>query len=117
MPLDVRAFALSALSARSDFRPFRQGVEVSWLYGEGSEGSSAALLRYAPGARVPRHRHAGFEHILILEGSQQDDAGRYETGTLVVNEPGSEHEVWSVEGCLVVVIWEKHVTFLDPVET
>ena len=86
MSLDVRVFALSALSSCRDFKTFREGVEVSWLYGEGASGASAALLRYAPGARVPRHRHNGFEHILVLEGVQCDDAGRYEAGTLIVNE-------------------------------
>ncbi|MGC4094085.1 MAG: cupin domain-containing protein [Polyangiaceae bacterium] len=100
------------MSRRTDFKPFREGVEVSWLYGEGSPHASAALLRYAPGARVPRHRHSGYEHILVLEGSQCDDAGRYEAGTLIVNEPGSEHDVWSDHGCLVLVIWQQRVTFV-----
>ncbi|MFZ5896574.1 MAG: cupin domain-containing protein [Myxococcota bacterium] len=112
MSLDVRAFALVGIGGRREFKPFREGVEVSWLYGEDSNGGAAALLRYAPGARVPRHRHEGFEHILVLEGSQCDDRGRYEAGTLIVNEPGSEHDVWTAEGCLVLVIWERRVTFV-----
>lgn len=107
-------FALSALRERRDFKPFRAGVEVSWLYGEGESGCAAALLRYAPGSRVPRHRHPGYEHIFVLEGSQCDDAGRYGVGSLIVNEPNTEHEVWSVEGCLVLVIWERRVTFVNP---
>jgi anti-sigma factor ChrR (cupin superfamily) len=114
MPEPERIFslALSALHSRPSFRPFHEGVEVSWLYGEGEPGAAAALLRYAPGARVPAHRHSGYEHVFVLEGVQHDREGRYESGTLIVNQPNTEHEVWSPEGCLVLVIWEKRVTFL-----
>jgi anti-sigma factor ChrR (cupin superfamily) len=91
------------------FAPFREGVEIFWI----REGSPAlALLRYAPGAGVPRHRHVGLETILVLEGAQSDEAGRYGAGQLVVNQPGSEHSVWSDEGCLVLIQWEKPVAFV-----
>jgi anti-sigma factor ChrR (cupin superfamily) len=113
MPMDVRVFALSALGSSGEFKPFRDGVEVCWLYGESGGGRSAALLRYSAGARVPRHRHNGFEHVLILEGSQCDDRGCYDSGTLVVNEPETEHAVWTTGGCLVLVIWEQSVTFVN----
>lgn len=113
MPTDSRVMALSALRERREFKPFREGVEVSWLYGEGASGSGAALLRYAAGARIPRHRHVGYEHIFVLEGSQCDDAGRYTQGSFIINEPNTEHEVWSAEGCLVLVIWERPVAFVN----
>lgn len=50
------------------FEPFHAGVEACWLRRGDSGEASAALLRYAPGASVPRHRHAGLESILVLEG-------------------------------------------------
>ena len=35
----------------------------------------AMLVRYDPGATIPRHRHLGDEQIFVLEGSVSDDAG------------------------------------------
>lgn len=92
------------------WRPFRPGVEIWPLY-ETDGGSSAALLRYAPGASVPRHRHTGHEHILVLSGAQEDEHGRYPAGTLLVNPPGTTHAVASPEGCVVLAIWERPVRF------
>jgi len=93
------------------WQPFRTGIEIHPLYGELGVGRAAALLRYAPGASLPTHRHAGFEQILVLEGSQVDERGRYGRGTVVVNPPGSEHAVASPEGCVVFVTWELPVEF------
>lgn len=89
------------------------GVEMAVLYRDEVSGSSAALLRYEPGASIKPHRHTGFEHVLVLEGSQQDERGRYSAGTLVVNPPGTMHHVSSPEGCLVLVIWQSPVEFID----
>jgi len=111
--LRVISLALSGLKDRVEFVPFQPGVESAWIYGRDGSGPAAALLRYAPGASIPGHRHGGYEHILVLDGAQQDERGRYPKGTLIVNEPGTEHHVSSPEGCLVLVIWEKRVTFLE----
>lgn len=94
-----------------DWQPFREGIEIHRLYGEAGAGRSAALLRYAPGAALPEHRHAGFEQILVLDGAQIDDRGRYGKGTLVINPPGTHHAVTSPEGCIVFVTWELPVEF------
>jgi anti-sigma factor ChrR (cupin superfamily) len=93
------------------WKPFRAGIEIHALYGEIGVGRAAALLRYAPGASLPAHRHSGFEQILVLQGAQEDDQGRYGKGTVVVNPPGSKHAVASPEGCIVFVTWELPVEF------
>ncbi len=92
------------------FEPFRDGVEICHL---GRGGPDVALLRYAPGASVPRHRHQGLEVIIVLSGSQSDDHGRYRAGDVVLNPKGTEHEVWSVDGCTVLIQWERPVAFVD----
>ena len=93
-----------------EFEPFRPGVEICRLL----EGEPAvALLRYRPGAKVPRHRHTGLETILVLEGSQSDDHGRYRQGSLILNHKGSEHRVWSEDGCVVFIQWEKPIELLE----
>jgi anti-sigma factor ChrR (cupin superfamily) len=91
------------------FEPFRDGVEISHLH---RGDASAALLRYAPGAGVPSHRHMGLETILVLEGSQSDERGTYDVGTLVFNPAGTVHRVWSDEGCVVLIQWAKPVEFV-----
>lgn len=96
-----------AARAALDWQPFRPGVEAHWLHRSPDGGPAAALLRYAPGSDVPRHAHIGRETILILDGRQSDDAGTYEAGTLVVNEPGTEHKVRSDTGCTALLIWER----------
>jgi anti-sigma factor ChrR (cupin superfamily) len=90
------------------WQPFRPGVEIYELY-QGETGSAAALLKYEAGAGVPQHTHSGFEHIFILEGSQSDQIGTYEAGTLVINQPDSTHNVASKAGCIVLIIWERPV--------
>jgi len=93
------------------FAPFRDGVTIHRLYAvEG--GASAALLRYAPGASVPLHEHVGHEHVLVLDGSQDDEAGRLEAGDAAVNLPGSRHSVRSATGCVALLVWERPVRFL-----
>ena len=94
---------------RLPFRPFREGIEICRLR---ADPPVVALLRYAPGARVPRHRHPGLETVLVLEGSQRDERGTYGPGTLVVNPAGSTHAVASDEGCVVLIQWERAVQFI-----
>jgi anti-sigma factor ChrR (cupin superfamily) len=94
--------------------PFRAGVDEHRLYGSGDgPGPIASILRYAPGASVPYHRHEGYEHIYVLSGSQRDERGTYRAGTLVINPPGIAHDVVSDDGCTVLIIWERPVTFID----
>jgi anti-sigma factor ChrR (cupin superfamily) len=99
-----------------EFKGFHPGVEILPLYGHEdpeSRGPSAALLRYQPGASIPEHQHAGYEHILVLRGSQEDHSGRYERGTIVINPPGTRHQVTSAEGCLVLAIWNRPVVIVE----
>ena len=93
------------------FQPFRDGIEIAWIVtGE----PSAALLKYAPGASVPLHNHAGLETILVLDGSQSDERGTYTAGDLVINPEGTQHSVWSTAGCVVLAQWQRPVEFLEP---
>jgi anti-sigma factor ChrR (cupin superfamily) len=87
------------------FEPFRNGINVHWLVRGGPEEPSAAILRYEPGARVPRHLHAGLETIMVLDGVQSDENGDYPAGTFVLNPAGTEHSVWTDGGCVVLIQW------------
>ena len=101
-------FSLADSPERLAWEPFRSGVEIHRLYSH-ENGSAAALLKYAPGATVPEHDHTGYEHIVVLSGSQRDAQGTYSAGTLVINPPDSHHNVASDEGCIVLIVWERPV--------
>lgn len=94
-----------------EWEEFREGVEIHRLYQEKDQGPAAALLRYRAGARVPLHLHVGFEHILVLSGSQSDGEKVFESGSLVISAPGSKHQIFSENGCIVLAIWQKPVEF------
>jgi anti-sigma factor ChrR (cupin superfamily) len=101
------------LARHPGFRPFREGIDMLPLYEE-TGGAAAAILRYAPGAEAPQHRHEGYEHVYVLSGSQEDEFGSYSAGTLRINAPGSSHHVRSPDGCLILIIWQKPVVFGEP---
>lgn len=94
------------------WKPLHKDVFISLIYAAGKGLSQAAVLHYLPGSSIPRHRHPGFEHILILHGSQEDGTRTYGPGTLVIQDSGSEHRIASPEGCIALGIWEKPVEFL-----
>jgi anti-sigma factor ChrR (cupin superfamily) len=112
----VVALDPAALRARTGYVPLRPGVEILYLYNDEKSGAAAALLRYEPGATVPAHEHQGYEHVFVLSGAQSDARGRYGEGVLLINPPGTSHRVVSEEGCLVLVVWQRPVRFLEPFE-
>jgi len=93
------------------FEPFRDGIEIARIYGDGRRGPAAALLRYAPGAVVPAHDHPGYEHVIALSGSQRDDRGSYGVGSCLIHVPGTHHSVVSPDGCVVLALWYSPVVF------
>lgn len=80
----------------------RPGVHWKVLWEEGDR--KAVLVRYAPGATIPRHRHLGDEQIFVLEGSVSDDTGTCTAGNYARRPPGCTHAVTSRDGALVLAI-------------
>jgi anti-sigma factor ChrR (cupin superfamily) len=93
------------------WQPFREGIEIARIYGDGKSGPAAALLRYAAGSEVPSHVHTGFEHIVVLSGSQRDERGTYGAGSVLIHAKGTAHRVASPEGCVVLALWYSPVAF------
>ena len=102
---------IAAHQDQYDWQPFHDGVEIYRLYGGEDQGSAAALLKYAPGARIPLHKHTDYEHIMVLSGAQADDVAEYGEGTLIISKPNSQHRVTSAGGCIVLAIWFSPVVF------
>src|SRR2546428_306447 len=80
------------------------GVEIKVLYRDPS-GKLTSLTRMAPGARLPDHRHVGVEQSYVLEGTLVDDDGACTAGNFVHRRPGSVHDAWSPDGCVVLGIF------------
>ena len=117
-------FDQTQLDWRSWVEPGREGVEfhVLWapLAADGSataseppDGSAGLLLRFKPGAHGDRHRHLGYELMLVLDGVlRNDDGEQYLPGTLIVEHPESIHQMSSTSGCTVLAIRTRPVSAL-----
>lgn len=108
----LNIFTTGYSSNNYTWQPLRAGVDIAVLYSGSNDEPAAALLRYAPGAQIPLHEHRGYEHILILRGSQSDEHGEYGPGEMIISPPGTRHTVTSEEGCLVLAIWQTPVRFV-----
>ena len=102
---------LEALIEHGPWEILREGIEIQYLHRVSAQ-PVAALLRYQPGARVPAHRHVGVEFVHILSGSQRDANGVYRAASFKVNLPDTVHDLVSVEGGVVLIIWEAPVQFI-----
>jgi anti-sigma factor ChrR (cupin superfamily) len=80
----------------------RPGVHWKVLWEEGDR--KAVLMRYDPGAVIPRHRHLGDEQIWVIEGSVSDDTGTCTAGNYARRPPGCVHTVSSPGGALVLAV-------------
>ena len=65
------------------------------------EREQVGFFRFAPGTKIPLHKHIGGEEFFVIEGSLSDANGTYTSGTWVRQEHGSSHEVTSEKGCLL----------------
>jgi anti-sigma factor ChrR (cupin superfamily) len=82
----------------------RSGVFWKMLWEDPDGLHKAILMRYEPGATIPRHRHVGDEQIFVLQGSVSDDTGTCTAGNYARRPPGCVHSVRSETGALVLAI-------------
>jgi anti-sigma factor ChrR (cupin superfamily) len=82
----------------------RPGVFWKILWEDPDGHSKAILMRYEPGATIPRHRHLGDEQIFVLEGSVADETGLCTAGNYARRPPGCVHTVSSPTGALVFAV-------------
>ena len=70
----------------------------------GNSAAALSLLEMAPGMKVPRHRHAAAELLLIIAGQGRMRAGRVAAGDAIYIAAGAPHELENTgSGPLVAV--------------
>jgi anti-sigma factor ChrR (cupin superfamily) len=81
------------------------GIEYKLVARDADRGMSTRLVRFAAGARYPKHRHAGVEEIFLLEGSVQVNGTLLRAGDYCRSEPGTEESgTWSETGGLALIV-------------
>lgn len=89
------------------------GIQQKYLFEDKETGKRTALIRWAPGAKLPLHRHLDVEQTYVLEGSLCDDEGECKAGQYVWRPAGSEHRAWSPNGCLLFAVFLKPNLILE----
>jgi quercetin dioxygenase-like cupin family protein len=98
------AFQITSLAVPWRAFPDAEGVEYKVLRRHAAAGGLTLLLRFAPGADYPAHRHPAGEEYFVLEGSLEDGARTYRAGDYVYYPPGSAHHPASREGSTLLVV-------------
>ena len=72
-----------------------EGVEQKTLMVDPKTGMLTALMRMAPGARLPDHEHVKIEQTYVLDGELHCGEGICKAGQFVWRPAGSRHEAWA----------------------
>lgn len=83
---------------------FAEGIEVKDL--GTSDGRSMQLVRFAPGAAFPLHRHEGPEFIYLLEGNAIQEGQPLSAGWTAVAAMGTlDSNFHSPTGCVFLTVY------------
>ena len=100
------------------WRPFEEapGVSFKTLKTHRPGTGISLLLRFAPGAAYPAHRHPAGEEYHVLKGELIDGGRAYGVGTFVWHPPGSVHRPRSENGAVVLVFLREGIEIVarDP---
>ncbi|HEX6142607.1 MAG TPA: cupin domain-containing protein [Geminicoccaceae bacterium] len=89
------------------------GIETKTLLIDKASGLLTALLRMAPGARLPDHEHVMIEQTFMIEGALVDDDGVCTAGNYVWRPAGSRHQAWSPNGGLMLAMFQVPNKFFE----
>jgi len=60
-------------------------------------------VKWEPNTTFQLHRHFSGEEIFVLEGTFEDEFGRYPQGIWLRNPHKSAHTPFTKEGCIILV--------------
>ena len=91
------------------------GIEQKTLLIDKQTGLITALMRMAPGTRLPEHEHVKIEQTYVLEGSLVCPEGECHAGQFVWRPAGSRHEAWAgPDGGLSLAMFQIPNKFFRP---
>jgi quercetin dioxygenase-like cupin family protein len=97
--------AASSRRLEPDWVEAKPGLVYKILAADTETGRVSLLVRLAPGADYPPHRHAGVEELHLLDGELWIDDKRLVPGDYNRAEPDTvDHRVWSETGCTCVLL-------------
>ena len=87
------------------WQPLAPGVEFRRLHRDEAAGTLTAVVRMAPGSRLPRHRHGTDEQLFMLSGDADVDGVTVRPGDYYRAAAGTVHDVTRTEGgCTFLLI-------------
>ena len=91
------------------------GVEQKTLLVDRATGLLTALMKMAPGVKLPDHQHVKIEQTYVLEGSLICHEGECRKGQYVWRPAGSRHEAWAgPQGGVFLGIFQIPNKFFQP---
>jgi quercetin dioxygenase-like cupin family protein len=83
-----------------EWKEVAPGISVKMLAVDAEKNRVSMLVRLAPGAHYPPHRHAGVEELHVVYGELVIDDKKLVAGDYLRSEAGSTDQlVWSPTGC------------------
>jgi anti-sigma factor ChrR (cupin superfamily) len=91
--------------AEPEWEEVASGISCKLLATDTEKGRVSMLVRLAPGAEYPPHRHAGVEELYLLDGELMIDDKMLHPGDYNRAEAGTaDQRVWSETGCTCVLL-------------
>lgn len=88
-----------------EWKEVAPGISCKLLATDAEKDRVSMLVRLAPRAAYPPHRHAGVEELYLLDGELMIDDKTLHPGDYNRAEPGtSDQHVWSETGCTGVLL-------------
>lgn len=107
---------LTIRADEGEWREFSEGIYIKPLFVDRERGTVTSLYKLMPGARVPRHKHLGYEECYVIEGDFHTSMGILGTGDYQCASPGSIHEpLHTVGGAMLLIISPPEVEVMEHV--
>ncbi|MCF2856012.1 ChrR family anti-sigma-E factor [Pseudoalteromonas sp. SMS1] len=71
----------------------------------------SSLLHIKPGGEIPEHTHTGFELTLLLDGTFEDESGKYVPGDFIMLDGRHNHTPKTEDGCLCFTLVDNALHF------
>ena len=112
IPKPLRAYVPDRLED-VDWKSMAPGIKYFAIAGLNTADGTLSLLKIAPGANIPEHRHQGIELTLVLKGSFSDEIGRFGVGDIADLDDDIEHQpiADTNEACICLIATEAPLKF------